>query len=357
MSFISLPDSDEIEVSLLGPGYGECVLVHLGYERWAVVDSHLDEAGQPIALSYLMGMGVDPSEAVRLIVATHWHDDHILGMEQLVEVCENATFCCASALVNDEFLALIGVLNQYTATPAGSGAEELYGVFALLRNRSQSRAYALSDRLIYSQSDLSVWALSPSDRAYEIFLRRVSQLLPGELETEGRIPSLRPNDASVVLLIEVDDNVLLLGADLERPGWLDILDSDRTPYSRASVFKVPHHGSQSAHDERIWSELLTERPIAALTPWGLGGNYLPTEADVSRILSYTDSAYITALPAGTGGVRRRRHRIVDRSIRESGVALRSVGGADGMVRLRKKLGVQGEWRIELIGSARQLTGA
>lgn len=355
MSLHSLPASDEIEISLLGPGYGECVLVHLGDDRWIVVDSHLNAAGQPIALSYLRGLGVDPLESVRLIVATHWHDDHILGMTQLVEVCENATFCCASALVTNEFLALVGVLNEYTVTQAGSGVEELYGVFNLLRERSQSRAYALSDRLILSQSGFSIWSLSPSDRAYETFLGGVGQLLPGELETEGRIPSLRPNDASVVLLIKVDETALMLGADLERRGWLEILEDNQNPYSRASVFKVPHHGSQNAHDDRIWTELLIEKPIAALTPWGLGGNSLPTEADISRILSYTARAYITALPAGAGGVRRRRNRMVDRSIRESGVTLRSVGPTDGMVRMRKKIGVQADWRIELIGSARQLT--
>ena len=168
------PDDDEIEVSLFGPGYGECVLIHIGNERWVIVDSCIDGAFQPAALAYLRSLGSNPSEAVCLIIATHWHDDHIRGMAELVEVCENAAFCCASALRREEFLAVLGALENSPATPVGSGVRELYRVFSLLAERSTSRTYALSRRVIFDRHNCRVWSLSPSDRAYEAFLRQVA---------------------------------------------------------------------------------------------------------------------------------------------------------------------------------------
>ena len=92
------PQCDQIEVSLFGPGYGECVLLHIGDGNWVIVDSCFDKHREPAALAYLRGLDSDPAESVRLIVATHWHDDHIRGMGELVEVCKNAVFCCASVL-------------------------------------------------------------------------------------------------------------------------------------------------------------------------------------------------------------------------------------------------------------------
>ena len=56
------PSDAEVEVSLIGPGYGECVVIHLGGNRWMVVDSCLDkESGRPAALIHLEKMGVNPA--------------------------------------------------------------------------------------------------------------------------------------------------------------------------------------------------------------------------------------------------------------------------------------------------------
>ena len=79
------PSKDEVEVTLLGPGYGESIVVHFGQGEWIIVDSCINDAREPQALEYLRAIGVEPDEAVSLIVATHWHDDHIRGMAKVVE--------------------------------------------------------------------------------------------------------------------------------------------------------------------------------------------------------------------------------------------------------------------------------
>jgi len=54
------PDDDCLEVSLFGPGYGECVVVHLGFGDWVVVDSCIEpDSRDPIALAYFSAIGTD----------------------------------------------------------------------------------------------------------------------------------------------------------------------------------------------------------------------------------------------------------------------------------------------------------
>ena len=84
------PGKNEFEITLFGPGYGESVVLHVGNGAWIVVDSCIDKENTPVAIHYLNRLGVDPAEAVTLVVATHWHDDHIRGMARLVAACTNA---------------------------------------------------------------------------------------------------------------------------------------------------------------------------------------------------------------------------------------------------------------------------
>jgi glyoxylase-like metal-dependent hydrolase (beta-lactamase superfamily II) len=101
------PAADDVEVSVFGHGYGECVVVHTGGGHWLVVDScTLRESGRPVALAYLDAIGVAPS-SIRWIVATHWHDDHVAGIGAMFQAANEAAFIASSALRGKEFLALV----------------------------------------------------------------------------------------------------------------------------------------------------------------------------------------------------------------------------------------------------------
>ena len=64
-----------------GPDTG--VLVHTGEGEWLVVDSCLAEDGEPAALNCPHKIDLDPSTAVKLVVATHRHEDQIRGMTRI----------------------------------------------------------------------------------------------------------------------------------------------------------------------------------------------------------------------------------------------------------------------------------
>ena len=282
-------------------------------------------------------------------MATHWHDDHIRGIAKLVEVCHQATFCCASVLCQNEFLAATHALEGRHFSVAGSGLREIHNVVSRLVQVASKPTLALANRRIFMQGACEIWSLSPDDANFLKFLKTIGHLLPREGKSKTRIPSLSPNDVAVVLWVRVDDVAVLLGSDLEKGGWVEILQNETRPNGKASVFKVPHHGSENAHEPGVWKRMLNPKPFAVLTPWRRGGNDLPSQQDVQRILSWTTNAYSTAKIGSSARAPVRRINMVKRTLRESGVKLRRIVMSPGAVRLRRQLGSQTRWKVETFG--------
>ena len=341
------PGNGDFEFTLLGPGYGESIVLHVGEGVWILVDSCVGENGTPRALQYLESIGVDPAEGVSLIVATHWYDDHIQGIANLVEVCSRATFCCASALCKKEFLTLAYALERRRPSFVGSGLREIHNVISRLMQTRSSPKLALADRRLFVQGNCEIWSLSPSDQAFEGFLRSISGLVIDRgSHGETRLPDLSPNKVAIALWVRVDDVTVLLGSDLEKRGWTEILQSRERPTAKASEFKIPHHGSESSDAQDVWEQMLDSNPTAVLTPWRRGGRAVPNQREVELILSRTSKAYATARSSSSKRSPAGRSSVVTRTIRESGVKLRKLAMSPGAVRLRYQLGSRTELSIE-----------
>src|SRR5687767_11465220 len=118
------PSHDEIELSVFGREFGEALCIHLGNAEWMLVDSCIDpRTGAPAALSYLESLGINAADDVRLVIATHWHDDHVRGLGFIVQFCARATVVCSAALARKDIFAF--VIEQEEARGAiGSGLDE-----------------------------------------------------------------------------------------------------------------------------------------------------------------------------------------------------------------------------------------
>jgi len=351
LSELAGPRPDEIEVALLGPGYGECVVVHLGGGEWMVVDSCTGRDGEPVALNYLNRIGVDPRSAVKMVVATHWHDDHTRGMSKVVEECASARFCCAVALQDRELLAVVHGLAGKSGFRMSSGAREIRAVLSHLAERRTQPVWAAASRRVFQSDGRAVWALSPGDETLGRFLLSVGSLISTQEISPRRVSPPSPNELSVVLWVECMGAVALLGADVERVGWMAIVGEQTRPGGRASAFKVPHHGSVTAHVPEVWDRMLEPEPVAVLTPWRRGDKALPTPDDVTRILSRTTKAYTCADP---GWSAENQDQLAVRLPTGMSVRLRSKRGPTGLVRLRRNASDQ-SWRVDLFGAARRLS--
>ena len=227
------PNEDEVEVNIFGPGYGECCLVHVGGGQWIAIDSCVDtESGRPAALAYLERVGVNPAESVKLVVASHWHDDHIRGLSSLLRTCVAAKFCASAALNKKEFLAVLAAYDQIRTIRSGSGAREIIATLAILkeRNNVSHPIRATASKLLFRWDaavtghgqPAEVWSLSPSDGQYEKFLLEIGSMVPTESGDKLRLASQSPNHLSVVTWLSIGNCAFLFGADLEELGKPDL---------------------------------------------------------------------------------------------------------------------------------------
>src|SRR5262245_15049938 len=133
------PAQDDFELSLFGPGIGECVVIHVGNGEWIVIDSCKEGSGTPpIALDYLNRLGVDVASAIKIVAITHWHDDHIKGAAELVRAASQATVVCPAALRAPE-LAKVTRYAKFSGLES-SGIHELAEILDILLERKPKGA-------------------------------------------------------------------------------------------------------------------------------------------------------------------------------------------------------------------------
>lgn len=347
------PSPDECEITLFGPGYGEAIAVHLCDGQWMLVDSCINPRSKsPAALEYLAQIQADPSN-VKIILASHWHDDHVRGLASLAESCPQAELMLASTFNNKEAAAFLQTFSGELTQGLSKGTKELYQA---VKNRKailvQQRANIFES--IYGERTIRVTALSPTCKAMSQFVANMAQYLPRKKGGSPitHIPELKPNVESVVVHIDLGDDAILLGSDLENTGggWPEVLnDCWSASRRRAAVYKVAHHGSQTGDTPTIWTVLLQGNPVACLTPFNNGSVHLPTDGDKIRIKHHADRCYLTSLAS-------KKPKMEREELKRLGDICNSVRLVDngfGAVRIRKPLGGR-SWAIECFGDAQAI---
>ena len=334
---LDLPKDDQLELSLFGPGFGEAIALHYGNQQWLLVDSCKDSrTDQPASIKYLRQLGIPLDSGVKMILITHWHDDHVAGISEIVRACPSATIVASAAWRTDELTELMGYF-RFHSYSGNSGIEEMREILDILEERKKRRVrlnvmnvagentILLRETMMIDGSPVSVdfSALSPSSNEVSYANLAFSKLIPVPGKREKRIATPKHNYTSVAMWCRIGTHRLLLGADVEtradpKTGWTNILDDsqvlDRDLAKKllrtCPIFKVAHHGSKTGHDQRVWNEVLTGEPLVVMTPWNNAGQYLPTTEDLKRLSRLTPHAYITAPPA------RRRTKFKPSVVRE-----------------------------------------
>lgn len=329
-----------------------------------IVDSCLNgRTREQPALKYLEALGVGP-ELVELVVATHWHADHIRGLTKVVQACVNARFVMTEAYTFEELLVAADQWNAVSDTEFNA-FRELHGVMEVLKTRKLG-GYAIPDvetasagkRLFPGGHGVEVLALSPSpaetQRARESLATR---LVPS---VDGIVRGISPpakNNASIAMWVEVGDATFVLGSDLEEladpgRGWNGAITRLGVVRKLAPIVKVPHHGSSTGHSAKMWTEIVASDALAAVTPFTRTAEPLPTPEDISRIKSLSGKMYLTAAPKLHPPVK--QNDPLTSRMKQSTRTLHEIEALPGRVTLRGPLAITSKSQIsvQLVNPAR-----
>ncbi len=355
INYGTAPAPDEIEVILFGPGFGEAIAIHVGDKNWILVDSCIDPVSrEPASSTYLNSIGVTPDQ-VRAIVASHWHDDHVRGISRLAASYPGADFIISSIFNDKEAASFLAAYSGTSAPGQARGSRELFEAISQRQDvfYVHQRSIVLDVALTYGH--VMATALSPVQAAVEQSIAHMAQYLPqnGVGTSINHAPDLKPNIEAVAIHIDLGNDAILLGSDLEDHGTLGWSAVVADPWCRgrrvSSVYKVSHHGSYTGDSPAIWATLLSPDPIACMTPFNRGSTGLPTDSDRERIRTRTRYGYISS-----GATRKPDMQSSQLNrLRDICKNVTRVNTGFGAVRLRKQFGAP-TWAVECFGNAQKL---
>lgn len=360
--YLSTPDTNEIEISLFGTGDGESVLVHIGKGNWIIIDSCQSHSNmRPMPLKYLQNIHVDIEKKVKLIIISHFHNDHIKGMKEIIEACPNTEVVIPEAFKSEDFNQLIELVNStYDSTISGLGNEVIRNT---LNKIDKDRINFVGiDTLILNESvgdsiTCEVFCLSPTRKAKNRSIETFARIFQEKSIRPDRLPNIEPNENAIVLWIQFNDETkILLGSDLEEKsptsGWTQILKKSKkiNKNNTVNTFKLPHHGSKDGHCEEVWEKLLTDNPYIIFT--GKNSSAIPTEDYINQVLSKSSNVFLS----GSKIIKTKyQNRFLKRQMAVRTRKIRDIPKKCGHIRMRKSLQHSSDsWDVELFNDAIKL---
>ncbi len=362
MPELDLPKGDIAEITLIGTGggYGESCVIHLGNKNWIVIDSCQDPVTKTsLPLKYLTDIGVDLEFDVKLILCTHWDDDHIRGISELFEACKKAEFAFARTLDTMKFLRMVSMdYQKFLNGNDNSSTIEFSKCLDILIKRGLTPIQAVKDRILKSFNLLSnfrseVVSLSPSDYAINNYDLEISTLIK-ELQPRRKIIIKNPNSKSIALFLKIGLHRVILGGDLinsknQNEGWLDIISNNQVIDKKSSLFKIPHHGSYNSFHDDVWQDLLSVKPTSILTPFSRGLK-LPESGMIRLFSERSSNFYMTSNLMRTSG--KRRDRSIEKMLNKWGYKLEEIKYNEGKIRCRIAINIEDAiWDVSLFGRA------
>ena len=286
---MALPEAGEIvpdhlHLFIVGPGWGETVLVRIPADRWIIIDSlEFGTPRRPAAEAIVSRYGGE----VAILALTHPHQDHHRGFAELIDRYDDAVLGCVQ--------------------PRDAGAPGLLPNDAEAALKEQAKAVFKRIRDKWTKEPNRRWDTFRGE-SREVGEATVTALHPVD-PVDARRWSKDLNAISSAMLVEWHGLRLLLGADVPATEWTEIADAFPKLVGNAfgrlsdhTAMKVPHHGSRDAMHDAFGEGALGR--FWVITPlrrrWRLPRAEDFTgrgEAEgLSRALSFVNEVRLTSLP-------------------------------------------------------------
>lgn len=260
-----------LEIHVINVGQGDCFLIVSPSGRTVLIDAGNTGRGAGFVLPYLKNLGI---VSVDYIVASHYHSDHIGGLDEVV---------------ND-----IGGSSHIISAAFDRGGNYNSGAFRDYINSIGDKRKTISPgQSIDLGDDVKIKCIASN----------------GDTLT-GRVYSgTDENTLSIVLVINFLSFDMYFGGDCT-----SAIEPSLAPYAGdVDVYKVSHHGSATSSSQQLLDYLKPEVSVIAVGNGNIYGH--PDTGTVSRLVDMNSYIYQTETgsappPAGKGEVANGNFKIV-----------------------------------------------
>src|SRR5262249_14992580 len=157
-------------------------------------------------IRYLGDLGVEISKGLRLILATHWHDDHIGGISAAHRGGPNAGLAMPPAMSTQKGRGFFRGVARGGSGKISSRVHELQAIATIQHDEGRKPfRLAKANNVLLRENELShghpvaVEAVSPHDQDVQAFLTTLASFSP--VAPGQRVMPFEQNDVSVAVWI------------------------------------------------------------------------------------------------------------------------------------------------------------
>ncbi len=233
-----------LEVHILGAyPYGEGIVLKFPDGQYAVVDCcnlrHDQDFSDNRIVRFLRERGVTK---LAFACLTHPHEDHYRGLQQVLETAPPQVFYRSAAM---QALDLMQIMKADFAA-AGSDAVRqksvtaLSSLFKVVKQLSvRQEVVALGTHLypfIQSRNNsFAVNAFAPCGDEIEAYQSCVKRCFPPDGMPVDLVPALQHNDISMGLRVECKKFSIVLGGDVTKRNWKNVVSHGLVDFSRPAT--------------------------------------------------------------------------------------------------------------------------
>ncbi|MBB4341384.1 ComEC/Rec2 family competence protein [Rhizobium leguminosarum] len=252
-------------------------------------------------------------------VITHFHDDHIKGVSELVAKCPNSKIVIPDAWTADVFKRFVASVSDDTTLNRFSVTREIEKIFDILKG-AKHRLFAASELTqLYPppahphSTGETLTVLTPTAVRKASFLSRLANDIDADVADAYAFCENNKNSTSICCVLRQGNSYMLLGGDIENTApdcdLSSIHKSHLSNVARYDLVKLPHHGSNTSFCTELRNLIDDTHTVVAITPYPRGHKRLPS----SETLTYLTGAQNTYVLAGKKIGRSRADRMTKRN--------------------------------------------
>jgi hypothetical protein len=291
----------ELSVYLFGGAKGESIVLQLPDGGWGVVDWYERVASRTRNSSALRLLEAEGVSKLEFVCLTHPHEDHFKGMSNLLENFEIKACWSFGGLLPPDFKLLKTFFETDAQTSDAEESRESARELTAILNAVQSKGIihqAVGPKsLVYpsigASEGFQLWGLAPSGRHVDEYRRCLLRSFGKDRTFKSALPSADHNLISSAFLVIFGTSRLILGGDVEKDGWRDVLDNKSLGNIAAHAVKIPHHGSANGYCDGLWTTIAAQgEPVGVLTPYATKS--LPQRKALDHIRPHSRSIHSAA---------------------------------------------------------------